>query len=183
MKSAGILVVLAGIASCADQFSSTSFTAAQVESSSLDCPFSQPIAIDAAVVDVKDGVAINFSGPERAVDLIRANVHTMKYASASQGDPFSVCPCAKDVPQSPYGLAPLAFGGTMHGPDLEPGASASADWHPSGRTPVPADASMDETPLGALLVLKPKDPRQLESLRDDVRATVGAMTAACARLF
>lgn len=178
MKSGVLLMMLAGVASCADQFSPSSLTGVQVENSSLDCPFSQPIAI-ATVLDVKDGVAIDFSGPVRAVDLIRANVHTMKYASASQGDPFSVCPCGSDAPR--YGLAGLASADSAYAPPLDPSASPSADEASPAQTPVPANASMDETPLGALLVLKPKDPRKLQSLRVQVRANVAAMETACVR--
>jgi len=182
MKSAAIALLSVGIASCSDQFPST-LTAAQIEGSSLDCPFSQPIPVDASVMDIEDGVVISFSGPASAVDLIRANVHTMKYVNGSQGNPFSVCACANDAPQ--YGLAIPAYanavaeplGGESHPPQsLGAGARSTQPW-----SPVAADASIDETPLGALLVLRPKDPSQLQSLRDAVRANVGAMQTACTR--
>lgn len=186
MKCTGVVFVLAGIASCSDQFPST-LTAAQVENSSLDCPLAQPVAVDASVTDVDNGVAISFSGPVTAVDLIRANVHTMKYANGSQGNPFSVCPCANDAPQ--YGLP-----GPLVGSTGSAGQVASESGGPrdgtggDGRTAPPAgavsaDASMDETPLGARLVLKPKDPTQLQALRDAVRAHVGAMQTSCTRPF
>lgn len=186
MKSLPLLGViaclsLAGVASCSDQFPSSTLTAAQIENSSLDCPFAQAIPVDVDVADIKDGVAIKFSGPMPAVDLIRANVHTMKYVNGSQGNPFAVCPCLNDALDS----GPAApwydrIGDTPHIRDSDArGASFEGLGSTQQRSPVPADASMDETPLGALLVLRPKDPTLLQSLRDEVRANVGAMRTAC----
>lgn len=186
MKTAGFVTALATVAACTHQLPAPTQTPAQVENAALGCPLSQPVPIDANVMDVPDGVSITFTGPPRALDRIRANVFAMKEATASQGDPFAVCPCVTSAaPQ--YGLAPPVYGASIN-PQAGPGPGATYPYgNPSidGRTlmqptrTIPAIASIDEIPEGAMLVLKPKDALQLQPLRDSVRANVGAMEMAC----
>jgi hypothetical protein len=184
MRTVGFITALVTIAGCTHQLPAPTQTPAQVENAALGCPLSQPVPIDANVMDVPDGVSITFTGPPRALDRIRANVFAMKEATASQGDPFAVCPCA--ISAAPrYGLAPPTYGESINqqagaGPNY-PYGNPTID----GRTlmqpirTVPATASIDEIPEGAMLVLRPKDAAQLQSLRDSVRANVGAMEMAC----
>jgi hypothetical protein len=187
MKTAGYVTALIAIAVCSQcsrQEQEPSRTPAQVENASLGCPVSQSVPVDAMVVDVPDGVGISFTGPPRAVDRIRANVHAMQDANDTQGDPFAVCPCAGAATVQ-YGLAPPSYGTTV---DHQSGQSESTqNGNPTdqGRTlmqpmrTVPVSSSIDDIPEGALLVLKPKDAGQLPLLRDVVRRNVGAMETAC----
>lgn len=182
MKTVACVTALVAIAACSEQVQEPTRTAAQVENASLGCPVSQRIPVDAMVVDVPDGVGISFTGPPRAIDQIRANVHAMQDANDTEGDPFAVCPCASAATVQ-YGLAPPAYGTSV---DHQSGQSYPygnpAD---EGRTlmqpkrMVPVSLSIDDIPEGALLVLKPKDAGALPLLRSVVRTDVGAMETAC----
>lgn len=180
MKTAGcvtaLLVAVVALSQCSREVQEPTRTEAQVENASLGCPVSQKIAVDAMVVDIPEGVGVSFTGPPRAVDRIRANVHAMQDANDTQGNPFAVCPCASTAPVQTASM------------DVQPGQSESLpNRNPAdqGRTlmqplrMVPASTSIDEIPEGALLVLKPKDSGQLGQLRDIVRANVGAMETVC----
>lgn len=184
MRTGAWRVALVAIAACSHQLPPQTQTPDQVENAALGCPVSQPIQVDATVMDVPEGVTISFTGPPRAVDRIRANVFAMREANSSQGDAFAVCPCATHA-SIQYGLAPPTYGNTV---DHQAGGGQNYPYgNPTldGRTlmqplrPVPASASINEIPEGAVLVLKPKILDQLQMLRDAVRANVGAMEMAC----
>jgi hypothetical protein len=175
MKYVGLFVLPAAFVSCADALPSSPLTAAQMEGSSLDCPLAQRIVVDASVVVLNDATGIDFSGPKQAVDLVRAKVRAMKYANDSQGDAFAVCPCAYDAPEWQLAMQLPAF---TQNSEFNFPRSEETSWPPPA-TPVAAEASIHETPRGALLLLRPKDPTLHHSLSARVRAGVEAMQTSC----
>jgi hypothetical protein len=131
----------------------------------LVCPLAYLRGVRAGVADVPAGVAIVFDGPERVLDLLRANVRAMASASDSQGDPFVVCPCGARILDDPAG-APAA--GTN---DL----GLTSMQAPSSRYIPPSMATVEEIPTGATLVLAAEDNAETDLLRTSVRQAVSAM--------
>jgi hypothetical protein len=125
------------------------------------CPLASLRGVHAAVADTKDGVAITFIAPEVEVKQLRDNVHAMADANDKKSDPFAACPCGS---QRAMGTA-----------ETMPSESGT-------RTTLVkplADATVDETPTGAVLKLSAKDKSQVDALRTAARENIHAIRKNC----
>jgi hypothetical protein len=125
------------------------------------CPLAQLQGVHAGVSDTKDGVAITFTAPEVEVKQLRDNVHAMADANDKKNDPFAACPCGS---QRAMGAA-----------ETMPGESGS-------RTTLVkplAEATVDETPTGAVLKLSATDKSQVDVLRTAARENIRAIRRNC----
>ena len=131
------------------------------------CPLSHLRGVRAEAADVPGGVAVVFGGPDRVLFLLRANVRAMASASATEGNPFAICPCRDIDPdgsvQATRATAATDLGATMMQP------SSSVSFVP------PEKATVSETPTGATLVLTGADDSEVALLRSETRHAVGAM--------
>jgi hypothetical protein len=129
------------------------------------CPLARLRGVRAEAADVPGGVAIVFDGPDRVVDLLRANIRAMANASTAQQDPFGVCRCAA--------------GGVDLSADATPADAAqlgrTSMQPPSSRYIPPSAATVEETPTGGTLVLVADESPEVEVLRSAARLNVRAM--------
>jgi hypothetical protein len=123
--------------------------------------------VHATVADIRDGVAITFTGPASELDQLRTNVHEMADASDKKGDAFAACPCAQRMPPGAAEHMPAEATGTtnpaMRGLTVRP----------------PAHANVDEIATGAVLKLTAKESRDVSALRSAVREDVHALKKNC----
>jgi hypothetical protein len=129
------------------------------------CPLARLRGVRAEAADVPGGVAIVFDGPDRVVDLLRANVRAMASASSAQQDPFGVCRCAAGSAELSAAAAP--------GDEAKLGRTSMQP--PSSRSIPPSAASVEETPSGGTLVLHAEGSPEVEVLRTAARLNVRAM--------
>jgi hypothetical protein len=138
------------------------------------CPLAQLQGVHATVADIRDGVAITFTGPQGELDQLRDNVHAMADANDKQGDAFAACPCG--VSERAMGTAesmPGDHATTPGGGPSETGARKSTAQKPL------AEAKVDEIATGAVLKLKAKDSTEAGALRAATRENVRAMRKNC----
>jgi hypothetical protein len=129
------------------------------------CPLARLRGVRADVADVPGGVAILFDGPDRVVDLLRANVRAMATASSAQVDPFAICVCGAGTLQASADASP-ADGVALGRTSMQP---------PSSQYIPPSAATMEETPHGATLLLRAEDGPDVAVLRTAARQDVSAM--------
>jgi hypothetical protein len=119
------------------------------------------------VADIRDGVAITFTGPSGALDQLRANVHAMKDANDKQKDAFASCPCA----------ARAILGAAERMPEKALGEKPLGATQP--RATYVAIAKVDDTTTGAILKLTAKDKADVQALRTAVREDVRELHKSC----
>jgi hypothetical protein len=129
------------------------------------CPLARLRGVRADVADVPGGVAILFDGPDRVVDLLRANVRAMATASSAQADPFAICVCGAGTLQASADASP-AESVDLGRTSMQP---------PSSQYIPPSAATMEETPHGATLLLRAEDGPDVAVLRTAARQDVSAM--------
>jgi hypothetical protein len=140
------------------------------------CPLAQLETVDAAVTDIRDGVAIAFSSsPEEAASL-RQNVRALADANDKRGNAFIACPCG--VSRRALGAAESMASDHPSDPSEMFGGPAETGGRPIGEAPS-ADAKVEDSATGAVLELKAKDNSQVDSLRAFARAHVRAMKRTC----
>jgi hypothetical protein len=115
------------------------------------CPLAKLEGVHATLNEIRKGVAITFTAPEKEVGQLRENVHAMADANDKQGDAFASCPCGA--------AAPALGAAEMQG--------------------VKADAGVDEIPTGAVLRLTAKHPGDVHMLRSNIRSNVDALNYTC----
>jgi len=164
------LAIAVIVSACAHREAQTAvpLSAAELPSYSAACPLAHIRGVHAHATDVPGGVAIAFEAPGRAVDLVRANVHAMVTASNQQGDPFAVCPCG--MPGVVTGSALSAIEGGS-----DPGLGRTM-MQPTSSMLVPlAPATLNDTSLGATLVLTAADSIDADVLRSAARQALAHM--------
>ncbi len=173
MRTAGYFlgaVLAAAVGACAHHnVQGGGAQAAQGPGAATACPLAQLQGVHATVADIRDGVAITFTGPAGALDQLRDNVHAMADANDKQGDAFSACPCAQRVP--------LGSAESMPSSEAPTGTSNPGSQGMNVR-PL-ANAKVDEIATGAVLKLTAKDTRDLNALRAAVRDDVRALKKNC----
>jgi hypothetical protein len=132
------------------------------------CPLAQLQGIHATVADIRDGVAITFTGPKGELDQLRDNVHAMAEANDKQGDAFAACPC---------GVSERAMGRAESMP-ADHGAPETGARPSAAQKPL-AQAKVDEIPTGAVLRLKAKDATEAGALRAATRENMRALRKNC----
>jgi hypothetical protein len=131
------------------------------------CPLAHIRGVRAEAADVPGGVAIVLTAPNRAIDLVRANVRAMATASKTEGNPFAVCPCG--LPGNELATQQTAVGGYR--------GFGVTSMQPPSPTPVlpPAVTTVNETSTGSTLVLIASDSADADLLRLGARHAVDAM--------
>jgi hypothetical protein len=127
-------------------------------------------------MDISDGVAVTFTGPQSEVDQLREEVRDMADANNNEGNPFAGCPCAGNhargsaqaMPKGSNAENDRKNGGRSDG---SPGSASMQS--PSGN--LLAHAKVEEISTGAVLELSAKDKGQVQPLRSEVRSAVKSM--------
>jgi hypothetical protein len=119
------------------------------------------------VADIRDGVAITFTGPQGELEQLRDNVQAMADANDKKGDAFAACPC---------GVSERAMGAAESMPADH--GSAETGGRQTSVKPL-ADAKVDDIPTGAVLRLKAKDATEAAALRSATRENLRAMRKNC----
>jgi hypothetical protein len=132
------------------------------------CPLAQLQGIHATVADIRDGVAITFTGPQGELDQLRDNVQAMAEANDKKGDAFAACPC---------GVSERAMGAAESMP-ADHGATETGGRPSTAQKPL-AEAKVDDIPTGAVLKLKAKDPAETKALREATRENLRAIRKNC----
>jgi hypothetical protein len=130
------------------------------------CPLARLRGVRADVADVPGGVAILFDGPDRVVDLLRANVRAMATVGGAPTHPLAICVCragSQEASADASAAERIDLGRTSMQP-------------PSSPTIPPSAATMEETPSGAKLLLRAEDGPDVAVLRTAARQNVSAMT-------
>jgi len=168
MRTAGFVtsaVLAAALAACAHQPARAPAAQAAITPSAVSCPLSRLQGIHVSVADIRDGVAITFTGPASELDQLRDNVHAMADANDKQGDAFAACPCAR---------MPLGSAEAM--PSTAPEQTAARPM--VGAQPL-AIANVEDIATGAVLKLAAKDKKETSALRSVVREDVHALHKNC----
>ncbi len=132
------------------------------------CPLERLPGVHATVADIRDGVAITFTGSEGELDQLRNNVHAMADANDNQKDAFAACPCARTA----------GAGAAERMPSTAPERTSSTA--ATGEMAQPqASAKVDEIATGAVLKLTAKDHKETAALRSAVREEVRALRKNC----
>jgi hypothetical protein len=177
MRNAGAIlgfVLAAALGACAQHHPQSAAAknpaTAAARGVAATCPLAQLRNLRASVTDTPDGVAITFAGPRDDRDQIRDNVHAMADANDKHGDAFASCPC---------GRAPSA--GAAEAQGAYPYQGGRTSMQPTPRTPIAADASVDNTTTGAVLKLKAKNKGEIGALRNQVHEDVHGVLTECRR--
>jgi hypothetical protein len=171
MRAAGYFlgaVLAASLGACAHPGAQAPTAAPAAKAAAApSCPLARLQGIHATVADIRDGVAITFTGPSGELDQLRANVHAMATANDKQKDAFAACPCAERA----------ALGSAEKMPASEKGTATE---RPSVRpVAVLATAKVDDTATGAILKLTAKDKADATALRNIVRGDVHTLRKSC----
>jgi hypothetical protein len=171
MRTAGYFlgaVLAAALGACARPSAQAPVAqAGKATTAAVGCPLAQLPGIHATVTDIRDGVAITFTGPTGEVDQLRANVHAMKDASDKQKDAFAACPCAQRA----------VLGAAERMPEKAAGEKVSGTPHAT----FAAIAKVDETTTGAILKLTAKDKADVHALRTAVREDMRELHKSCVK--
>jgi hypothetical protein len=124
------------------------------------------LGVHATVADIRDGVAITFTGPAGELEQLRANVHAMAEANDKKKDAFAACPCAQRAALGSAEKMPAEKGAATALPSTRPVALL-------------ATAKVDETATGAILKLTAKDKADVAALRNTVREDVHTLRKSC----
>jgi hypothetical protein len=137
------------------------------KTSSEDCPLSHVRGVAATMADAPGGEAIVFEGPDRALDLLRANVLAMAAANGTVGNPYVVCPCREPGAGEVARSTPAAGARDLGVTSMQGGSWTSL-------LP-PVTATVTETPHGATLILSAVRAADENAVRFEVRRLVSVM--------
>jgi hypothetical protein len=169
----------------------------QTATAEQECPEGSS-EITVRAMDTTDGVALVFSttNPDEVEDL-RKVVHGMSTVPQGQATGTPGAPAEPGSMDRPPGEPPPGAPGAAPGdsgtsaPPTSPDGTGAGAPGGAGATAgagtgtgtidvvgnVPVDATVIDTPDGAMIKLTPKDPNQLTALRDEVRRQATAMNA------
>lgn len=162
------VLAVAMLGACGDEKQTTAVRSpAELPVYSGACPLAHIRGVRAEAADVPGGVAVVFTAPDRAIDLVRANVRAMATASKTEGNPFAVCPCG--LPGNELATQRTAVGGGR--------GFGVTSMQPPSPTPVlpPAVTTVNETSTGSTLVLIASDSADADLIRLGARHAVDAM--------
>jgi hypothetical protein len=172
MRTAGYLLgalLAASIGACArHNVQGAGAQSAQGPGAATACNIAQLHGVHATVADIKDGVAITFTGPAGSLDQLRDNVHAMADANDKQGDAFAACPCAQRVP--------LGSAEAMPSNEAPTGTTNPSK---TGGAHLQSSAKVDEIATGAVLKLTAKEVADVSALRAAVRDDMHALKKNC----
>jgi hypothetical protein len=148
-------------------------TETQAHAAQGQCPMQVP-GTQVAVNDSQDGVVIVFTTPrenlaqlrERVRDLASRNEQALGNDQGLDGNPPLSTPVLPDDKTGPIEPTRQESGGTI-------GGKTPAE-HPMPM--VPASVRVEDFDDGSQIVITPKDPAQLSSLREQIRQRVSQMS-------
>ena len=167
-------------------------TETQPHAAQGQCPMQVP-GTQVAVNDTKEGVVVVFTTPrenlaqlrERVRDLASKNEQALGPDQGLDGNPPMSAPVLPDDKTGPIEPTQQESGGTIGGKPL--GAPAGGIDNPSAppnagmpsatsSAMVPASIRVEDFDDGSQIVITPKDPAQLDSLREQIRQRVSQMS-------
>ncbi len=142
------------------------------------CPLAGLYDVDATISQLSSGIAITFVAPPEEREKLRAAVRDMAtpQAGAEPVDVFAGCACTSSKPGT--GTLPAAPEASR----LPPGAEGHARGAPAQARPFVFDTSAreDDTPTGAILLLRVTPSAEATALEPVVREKLAAFREGCA---
>jgi hypothetical protein len=141
------------------------------------CPLAQLPDVDATVSQLDSGIAITFVAPPEEREKLREVVRDMATprARSEPVDLFAGCVCPTGAPGSP--APPAAAGAAAPPPGAQGGAQSAAT--PARPLVFDTSAREDDTPTGAILLLRVTPSSQATALDTVVRAKMAALREGC----
>jgi hypothetical protein len=161
-------------------------TETQPHAAQGQCPMQVP-GTQVAVNDTQEGVVIVFTTPrenlaqlrERVRDLASKNEQALGPDQGLDQNPPMSSPVLPDDKTGPIEPTQQESGGTIGGKTpMVPGGAINQNpsGPPTAQGMVPASIRVEDFDDGSQIVITPKDPSQLNSLRDQIRQRVSQMS-------